>query len=105
MGNLQLRLHRQMTIPTSINLLPSLLSTRLNCSPYIMNDIELKEEITNVSMLARAEGMMQAIEKVLVEHGHASDTCAAKIAEILGVSEKLPDVEEVSLPLRSEVDK
>lgn len=70
-----------------------------------MNDTELKEEITNVSMLARAEGMMQDIEKVLVEHGHASDTCASKIAEILGVVHKLPDVEEVSLPLRPEVLK
>ena len=70
-----------------------------------MNDVELKEEITNVSMLARAEGMMQAIENILVEHGHASDTCAAKIAEILGVTDKLPDVEEVPTSLRSEVNK
>ena len=66
------------------------------------DNLELQEEITNMSMLVR---MMQDIEKVLVEHGHASDTCAAKIAEILGVVHKLPDVEEVSLPLRSEVAK
>ena len=57
-------------------------------------------------MLARVEEKLQDIERVLVEHGHASDECAAKIADILGVSEKLPDVEEVSPePLLSEVAK
>lgn len=69
------------------------------------DNLELQEEITNMSMLVRAEGMMQDIEKILVEYGHASDTCASKIAEILGVSEKLPDVEEVPSSLRSEVNK
>ena len=56
--------------------------------------LEIKEELNNIAMLARVEEKLQDIERVLVEHGHASDECSAKIAEILGVSEKLPDTEE-----------
>ena len=58
--------------------------------------LELKEELNNITMLARVEEKLQEIEKIVVEHGHASDECSAKIAEILGVSQKLPDTVEVS---------
>ena len=62
-----------------------------------MNDqIEIKEELDNISMLVRVEETLQKVEDILVKHGHAEDTCASKIAEVLGVSGKLSEREEVS---------
>ena len=63
----------------------------------IMNDkIEIKEELNNITMLVRVEEILQQVEDILEKHGHAEDTCASKIAEVLGVSEKLSEREEVS---------
>ena len=62
-----------------------------------MNDqIEIKEELDNISMLVRVEETLQKVEDILVKHGHAEDTCASKIAEVLGVSDRLSEREEVS---------
>ena len=64
---------------------------------FIMNDqIEIKEELDNISMLVRVEETLQKVEDILVKHGHAEDTCATKIAEVLGVSDRLSEREEVS---------
>tara|TARA_R100000808_G_scaffold9706_1_gene26395 strand:+ start:3105 stop:3320 length:216 start_codon:yes stop_codon:yes gene_type:complete len=67
--------------------------------------LELKEELSNITMLANMEEKMQAIEKILEEHGHTEDMCASKIAEVLGVSSLLPEREEVSPAPQSEVSK
>ena len=66
--------------------------------------LELKEELHNITMLANMEEKMQAIEKILEEHGHVEDVCASKIAEVLGVPSLLPEREEVPAP-QSEVPK
>ena len=66
--------------------------------------LELKEELSNITVLASMEEKMQSIEKILEEHGHAEDVCASKIAEVLGVPSLLPEREVVPAP-QSEVPK